>query len=80
MCRRKVLLHRSDRCKAANPGQVCLHLRDCVQEPHIKLLYKMAEKASILIPEVMVESLDTSMVEEGRKSSPGQPSCLRMRW
>ena len=50
-----------------------------VQESHIKLVHKMAEKAT-LIPEVMEVSLDTSMVEEGRKSSPGQPSCLRMRW
>ena len=53
VCRGKVLLHMSNTvwlegCEAANPGQLCLHLQDCVQEEsHIKLMHKMAEKASI---------------------------------
>ena len=36
-----------------------------INKNHMELLYKIAEKAGIPIPEVRDESLDTSMVEEG---------------
>ena len=73
--------------KAANTGQDCLHLRDCVlallreglatsTKNHMKRLYKMVVNAGISIPEVGEKSLDTSMVEVKFR----QLSCLRMRW
>jgi len=46
---------------------------DTTTKNHMQLLYKMTEKAGIHIPEeVKEESLETSMIEDGGRLSPGE--------